>query len=145
MTLSDKANLFNSKDKWKLSKIEGALGFTIENITSKSFLGTQEDIVIQEKFNDSINAQMWKKSFPKNGKYFTLANLYNGKLLTATSDDQLVTKGNYVLMAFLFSLLLIITHCNKKTSPIVAVITSESKKSGQIAVVIQYCDLSRFF
>ena len=84
MTLSDKANLFNSNDKWKLSKIEGALVYTIENITSNNFLGAQEDTVIQEKFDGSRNAQMWKKTFPKNGKYFTLANLYNKKLLTAS-------------------------------------------------------------
>ena len=101
MTLSDKANLFNSNDKWNLSKIEGALGYTIENVTSKSFLGTlKNDSVIPKKFVDSRNAQMWEKTFPKNGKYFTLTNLNNGKLLTATSDDQLVIKGNYALMGF---------------------------------------------
>ena len=92
MKLSDKANLFNSSDKWKLSKIEGALGYTIENITSKSFLEAQEDIVNQEKFVDSRKAQMWEQKFPNNGKYFTLTNLNNRKLLTATSDDQLVIK-----------------------------------------------------
>ena len=80
MKLSDKANLFNSSDKWKLSKIEGTFGgYTIEHF--------------QEKFVD-ITAQKWEQSFPKNGKYFTLANLDNKKLLTATSDDQLAIKGN---------------------------------------------------
>ena len=97
MKLSDKANLFNSCDKWKLSKIEGTLGeYTIKNIASKRVLGAQKDMVIQEKFVD-ITSQIWEQSFPKNGKYFTLANLDNKKLLTATSDDQLAMKGNYAL------------------------------------------------
>ena len=98
MKLSDKANLFNSCDKWKLSKIEGTLGgYTIKNITSKKLLEAQEDMVIQESLVHNSTAQIWVKRFPKNGKYFTLANLHNKKLLTATSDDQFAMKGNYAL------------------------------------------------
>ena len=116
MTLSDKANLFNSSDKWKLTKIEGTLGgYTIKNITSKRLLEAQEDMVIQENLvhNKKNNAQIWEQRFPKNGKYFTLANLDNKKLLTATSDDQLAIKGNDTLV-----------HCSKiqmngkKTEPV---------------------------
>ena len=97
MKLSDKAKLFNSSDKWKLSKVEG--GYTIKKITSKKVLGAKEDMVEEKMFVNSPE-QIWEQSFPKNGKYFTLANLDNKKLLTATSDDELVIKGNYALMAF---------------------------------------------
>ena len=98
MKLSDKANLFNSSDKWELSKINGTLGgYTIKNITSKKVLRAKEDTVVEEMIDNITAAQIWKQSFPKNETYFTLANLDNKKLLTATVDHQLGVKGNYAL------------------------------------------------
>ena len=102
-TLADKGNIFKSKDKWNLTSI-GDFGdagtiYIIKNISNKGVLRVQEDTIvdsIQEELIFSIDtAQMWEKRIQNNGKYFTLTNLLNKKLLTAISDNELAITGNH--------------------------------------------------
>jgi hypothetical protein len=102
-TLADKGNLFKTKDEWNLTSI-GDFGdagtiYIIKNISSKGVVEVQEDTVvesIQEEHIFPINTtHMWEKRIQNNGKYFTLTNLWNKKLLTAISDNQLAITGNH--------------------------------------------------
>ena len=94
--LQNKEGLWKSDDIWKFTfKGDKIL---IENINETKVWGTTSDSkLILENFEDNKDGQLWKIGEPDNKEYFTLENDKVSKLLTATSSNNSILKGNITL------------------------------------------------
>ena len=94
--LQNKEGLWKSDDIWKFTfKGDKIL---IENINETKVWGTTSDSkLILENFEDNKDGQLWKIGEPDNKEYFTLENDKVSKLLTATSSNSSILKGNITL------------------------------------------------
>ena len=87
VTLTDKANLWQSKYKWKFYE-NGTLGMYIENISKDKVLGIAND----GKVNEDSPKQLWERGVADSQGYFYLKNS-ESTFLTAMSADTLAIKG----------------------------------------------------
>ena len=87
VTLTDKANLWQSNYKWNFTE-NGTLGTYIENISKAKVLGVAED----GRVNEDSPKQLWERGVADSQGYFYLKNS-ESKFLTAMSADTLAIKG----------------------------------------------------
>ena len=91
----NKSNIWKSNDEWSFKPAEGPMVY-IENISKSKVLGTENDLVIEEKFVENKREQIWeisKEGVVNSESYFTLKNLAIQKILTAVSAKKLELKG----------------------------------------------------
>ena len=87
VTLTDKANLWQSNYKWKFNE-NGTLGMYIENISKDKVLGIAKD----GKVNEDSPKQLWERGVADSQGYFYL-KYSESTFLTAMSADTLAIKG----------------------------------------------------
>ena len=90
----NKSNIWKSNDKWSFKPAEGTMVY-IENVSKSKVLGTENDLVIEEKFVENKREQIWeisKEGVVNSESYFTLKNLAIQKILTAVSAKKLELK-----------------------------------------------------
>ena len=95
--LKNKANIWNSKDDWKIQKYGGDNTIIlIENISKKVFLRSTDDgKVIQNDHTGAWINRYWQKGVPNTEGYSTIFTYSHG-LLTAASGSNLELKGNLI-------------------------------------------------
>ena len=94
VTLTDKANLWQSNDMWNFSE-NGMLGMYIENTSKSKVLGIANNgKVNEEEVDKDSRKQLWERGVTDNAGYFSLQNS-ESTFLTAVSADALETKGAY--------------------------------------------------
>ena len=93
--MKNKANIWNSKDDWKIQKYGGD-NYLIENISKKVFLRSTDDgKVIQNNNTGAWINRYWQKGVPNTEGYSTIFTYSHG-LLTAASGSNLELKGNSI-------------------------------------------------
>ena len=93
--MKNKANIWNSKDDWKIQKY-GISNYLIENISKKVFLRSTDDgKVIQNNHTGVTYNRYWQKGDPNTEGYSTIFTYSHG-LLTASSGSNLDLKGNLI-------------------------------------------------
>ena len=94
VTLTNKANLWQSNDAWKFSE-NGKLGmYIIENTSKTKVLRIANNGKVKEEEYDKDSPQFWKRGVTDSAGYFSLQNS-ESTFLTAVSADALETKGGY--------------------------------------------------
>ena len=94
VTLTDKANLWQSNDTWKFSE-NGTPGmYIIENTSKSKVLGIANNGTVNEEEYDKDSPQLWKRGVTDSAGYFSLQSS-ESTFLTAVSADALETKGGY--------------------------------------------------
>ena len=91
--LTNKANVWQSVDKWKFEETDDNTIFYIRNINQNQVLEVLDDDLID--LVDIVKGkadQLWKKGDTMEG-YFTLKNSKWSKVLTAISEDIFEVKG----------------------------------------------------
>jgi len=87
-TLINKANIWQSKDEWKLETINQSIN--IENMSNHTFLGVKDfDTVIEEEFDQYKFEEAWIKGESDIEGFFTLTHIKSKKVLTAISAQIL--------------------------------------------------------
>ena len=92
---ANKSNIWKSNDEWSFKPAEGTMVY-IENVSKSKVLGTENDLVIEEKFVENKREQIWeisKEGVANSESCFTLKNLATQKFLTAVSGKRLEVKG----------------------------------------------------
>ena len=93
--MTNKANVWQSVDKWKFEETDDKTIFYIRNINQDKVLEVLDDDLVDlvDKVADKDD-QLWKKGDTMEG-YFTLKNSKWSKVLTAISEDKFEVKGMY--------------------------------------------------
>ena len=91
--LTNKANVWQSVDKWKFEETDDKTIFYIRNINQDKVLEVLDDDLVDlvDKVADKDD-QLWKKGDTMEG-YFTLKNSKWSNVLTAISEDEFEVKG----------------------------------------------------
>ena len=106
--------IFNENGEWNLKTGIDTTEKTvlIENVSTKMVLSVEESgkKVIEEQWEDDNRRQMWYKSNPDRKGYFTLKNIhstlknnYSAMLLTVTSSNDIMVRGNVINLIILSS------------------------------------------
>ena len=91
-TLINKANIWQSKDEWRLETINQSIN--IENMSNHTVLGVENfDTVIEEEFDGYKFEEGWIKGESDNEGFFTLTHMKSKKVLTAISAQILKVMG----------------------------------------------------
>ena len=91
-TLINKANLWNSNDKWNF-KSKGET-ICIENTSENLVLENSDDNeVSEEPFDEDRLQQCWIKGEADSEGYFTITNSNSKKVLTSTLKSNLEVRG----------------------------------------------------
>jgi drug/metabolite transporter (DMT)-like permease len=103
-TLINKANIWQSTDKWKLKTINQSIN--IENMSNHTVLGVKDfDTVIEEEFDQYKFEEAWIKGESDNEGFFTLTHMKSKKVLTAISAQILKvmddTNDNYEILGYI--------------------------------------------
>ena len=91
--LTNKANVWQSVDKWKFEETDDNTIFYIRNINQNQVLEVLDDDLID--LVDIVKGkadQLWKKGDTMEG-YFTVKNVKLSKVLTAISEDKFEVQG----------------------------------------------------
>ena len=98
--------IFNENGEWNLKTGIDTTETTvlIENMSTKKVLSVEESgkKVIEEQWEDHNRRQIWYKSKPDRKGYFTLTN-NNAMLLTVTSSNDIIVRGNLINLTILSS------------------------------------------
>ena len=99
--------IFNENGEWNLKTGIDTTETTvlIENVSTKMVLSVEESgkKVIEEQWEDDNRRQMWYKSNPDRKGYFTLKNNHSAMLLTVTSSNDIMVRGNLINLTILSS------------------------------------------
>ena len=105
-TFINKANVWQSDDKWKLLTINDGTSTSIyiANLSNNTVLGIDnfDDTVTAENFDQYKFEEAWIKGEPDNQGFFILTNMKSRKILTAISAQILKVIGKF-LNTFTFS------------------------------------------
>ena len=94
-TLINKANIWQSTDKWKLKTINQSIN--IENMSNHTVLGVKDfDTVIEEEFDQYKFEEAWIIGESDNEGFFTLTHMKSKKVLTAISAQILKVMGKFL-------------------------------------------------
>ena len=95
--MTNKANVWQSVDKWKFEETDDKTIFYIRNINQDKVLEVLDDDLVDlvDKVADKDD-QLWKKGDTMEG-YFTVKNVKLSKVLTAISEDKFEVKGRFTL------------------------------------------------
>ena len=98
--------IYNENGEWNLKTGIDVTETTvlIENVSTKMVLSVEESgkKVIEEQWEDDNRRQIWYKSKPDRKGYFTLTN-NNAMLLTVTSSNDIIVRGNLTNLTILSS------------------------------------------
>ena len=99
-TFINKANVWQSDDKWKLLTINDGTSTSIyiANLSNNTVLGIEnfDDTVIAKNFDQYKFEEAWIKGEPDNQGFFTLTNMKSRKILTAISAQILKVIGKFL-------------------------------------------------
>ena len=98
--LANKANVWQSVDKWEFVKNDDKTMFYIRNIDKSKVLEVLDDNLVDcADFVENKADQLWKKGDTMEG-YFTLKSFELSKVMTAISETKIEVKGIllYILM-----------------------------------------------
>ena len=116
-TLINKANIWQSKDEWRLETINQSIN--IENISNHTVLGVENfDTVIEKEFDRYKFEEAWIKGESDNEGFFTLTHMKSKKVLTAISAQILKVIGKFLkntCVIFGFFLYIIPLHISKRS------------------------------
>ena len=99
--------IFNENGEWNLKTGIDTTETTvlIENMSTKMVLSVEESgkKVIEEQWEDDNRRQIWYKSKADRKGYFTLKNSHSAMLLTVTSSNDIIVRGNLINLTILSS------------------------------------------
>ena len=99
--------IYNENGEWNLKTgiDDTETTVLIENVSTKMVLSVEESgkKVIEEQWEDDNRRQIWYKSKPDRKGYFTLKNNHSAKLLTVTSSNDIMVRGNLINLTILSS------------------------------------------
>ena len=99
--------IYNENGEWNLKTgiDDTETTVLIENVSTKMVLSVEESgkKVIEEQWEDDNRRQIWYKSKPDRKGYFTLKNNHSAMLLTVTSSNDIMVRGNLINLKILFS------------------------------------------
>ena len=96
----------NENTEWNLKTLDVTeTTVLIENMSTKMVLSVEESgkKVIEEQREDDNRRQIWYKSKPDRKGYFTLKNSHSVMLLTVTSSNDIMVRGNSINLIILSS------------------------------------------
>ena len=96
----------NENTEWNLKTLDVTeTTVLIENMSTKMVLSVEESgkKVIEEQWEDDNRRQIWYKSKPDRKGYFTLKNNHSAMLLTVTSSNDIMVRGNLINLTILSS------------------------------------------
>ena len=98
---------YNENGEWNLKTGTDATKTTvlIENVSTNMVLSVEDrgKKVIEEQKEDDNKRQIWYKSKPDRKGYFTLKNNHSAMLLTVTSSNDIMVRGNLINLTILSS------------------------------------------
>ena len=96
---------FNENAEWNLKSLDVTeTTVLIENKSTNMVLTVQESRkVIEEQYKDANTRQIWYKNKPNRKGYFTLTNNDSAMLLTVTSSNDIMVRGNFNNLTILSS------------------------------------------
>jgi hypothetical protein len=99
--------IYNENGEWNLKTGIDATKTTvlIENVSTNMVLSVEErgKKVIEEQKEDDNRRQIWYKSKLDRKGYFTLKNTHSAMLLTVTSSNDIMVRGNFINLTILSS------------------------------------------
>jgi hypothetical protein len=96
----------NENAEWNLKTLDVTeTTVLIENKSTNMVLSVEErgKKVIEEQKEDDNRRQIWYKSMPNRKGYFTLKNNHSAMLLTVTSSNDIMVRGNLINLTILSS------------------------------------------
>ena len=93
----------NENAEWNLKTLDVAeTTVLIENKSTNMVLTVKESRkVIEEQYEDGNTRQIWYKNKPNRKGYFTLTNNDSAMLLTVTSSNDIMVRGNLISLTIL--------------------------------------------
>ena len=88
---------FNENAEWNLKTLDVTkTTVLIENVSTNMVLSVEDrgKKVVEEQKDDDNRRQIWYKSNPDRKGYFTIKNNHSAMLLTITSSNDIMVRGN---------------------------------------------------
>ena len=88
---------FNENAEWNLKTLDVTkTTVLIENVSTNMVLSVEDrgKKVVEEQKDDDNRRQIWYKSNPDRKGYFTIKNNHSAMLLTITSSNEIMVRGN---------------------------------------------------